>query len=466
MIYAWRYPSSIHRSVMIGVNPPGHFIWGARTTDEQIGRYANLCSSDDTCSKRTEDLAASMRRTAAEMPERWWLLPIKEGNVRAASFYGLFESNSEAALLAAPKTLDSWLSAAEGDPSGFWFLSLTADLSFPTAFVWGEYAAVVRPDAQAASDYFFADGQERDSILDDAGAAFNWAGGRLTDAWPAAPDEGEYSRVRTSTVETLLIGGTLDVSTPPQVATDELLPSLSNGQQVVLAELGHTDDFWTYKPQASTRLITTFFASGRVDDSLYTPASVDFTPEGTFTALGKGIAGAMVSFALVAVLSLLWVARWVHTRGRFGRKASTMLRSVYQIVLGLGGWFLGAMIVIIALPGVPLDDELLAVLSVGVAVGLGTYWAWVHRDWSARRKGVGLAAAAAGALVGAWFGFHATGDLLALVTAIVGGAAGANLTLILVDIVRARSVDDRVAPETTDVGDHHAPRLRTELKGV
>ena len=30
MIYAWRYPKSIHRSVMIAVNPPGHFVWGAQ----------------------------------------------------------------------------------------------------------------------------------------------------------------------------------------------------------------------------------------------------------------------------------------------------------------------------------------------------------------------------------------------------------------------------------------------------
>src|SRR6266487_5014094 len=27
MIYSWRYPKSIHRSVMIGVNPPGNFLW-------------------------------------------------------------------------------------------------------------------------------------------------------------------------------------------------------------------------------------------------------------------------------------------------------------------------------------------------------------------------------------------------------------------------------------------------------
>ena len=36
MIYAWRYPKSIHRSVMIGVNPPGNFLWNAKTTGEQI----------------------------------------------------------------------------------------------------------------------------------------------------------------------------------------------------------------------------------------------------------------------------------------------------------------------------------------------------------------------------------------------------------------------------------------------
>jgi len=34
MIYAWRYPESIHRSVMMSVNPPGHFLWDPKTTNE------------------------------------------------------------------------------------------------------------------------------------------------------------------------------------------------------------------------------------------------------------------------------------------------------------------------------------------------------------------------------------------------------------------------------------------------
>jgi pimeloyl-ACP methyl ester carboxylesterase len=131
MIYSWRHPRNIHRSVMIGVNPPGHFLWDAKTTDEQIRRYAALCSKDDTCSKRTDDLAASLRRTNADIPDRWLFLPIQKGNVRVASFYGLVETTSESAPITAPMTLSSWLSADDGDASGFWFQSLLADLAFP-----------------------------------------------------------------------------------------------------------------------------------------------------------------------------------------------------------------------------------------------------------------------------------------------------------------------------------------------
>src|SRR6266508_895295 len=167
LVYSWRYPRSIHRSVLIGVNPPGHFLWDAKTTSEQIGRYADLCSKDAGCSKRTDNLAATMRRTAADIPERWFFLPIKDSNVRVASFMGLMESrSSDAAPISAPMILDSWLSAADGDAKGFWFASVLADLLFPKLFVWGEYAAVGRADAQVARDYFSSGGQEdRKSVV-------------------------------------------------------------------------------------------------------------------------------------------------------------------------------------------------------------------------------------------------------------------------------------------------------------
>ncbi|HEX6354963.1 alpha/beta hydrolase [Actinophytocola sp.] len=430
-IYSWRRPDSIHRSVMIGVNPPGHFLWDPATTDDLIRRYARLCAEDTDCRKRTDELAASMDRTAEHVPDSWGVLNIKPGNVRLAAFFGLVDSTSAAAM-PAPATLDSWLSAAEGDPSGLWFASLAADLIFPRSFVWGEYAAIGTADAWALPDV------RQDSILDDPGTAFVWAGGQFADAWPTSPDDAEYRTVRTSDVETLLIGGTLDFSAPARNATNELLPFLPNGHQVILAELGHTTDFWATQPEAGDRLISTFLGSGQVDHSLYRTAKVDFTPSVTHPALAKIILGTMTGLALVMVLSLLLMARRVRKKGGFGPKASAVLRSVFPLVLGLGGWFLAALVILTLLPSVPLDDELASALSVGMPVGLGIHLAWRRRDQARNVRTIGLVAAVAGALVGAWLGFHAMDGLLALLTTIAGATAAANLVLLALDIAWER----------------------------
>jgi hypothetical protein len=169
----------------------------------------------------------------------------------------------------------------------------------------------------------------------------------------------------------------------------------------------------------------------------------------TFGTIAKTALGVMLALAALTVLSLLVMARRVRTRGRIGSKSGALLRSVYPLVPGLGGWCLGALIILTTLPGVRIDNELLVILSVGVPIGLGIYWAWVHRDESARSRRVGSAAAAAGALAGAWLGFHATDSLLAILTAIAGALAGANLALILLDMSRARATRNQTATSTT-----------------
>ena len=443
MIYAWRYPKRIHRSVMIGVNPPGNFLWDAKTTGEQIDRYAALCAKDAWCHSRTPDLAASLHSASENIPGHWWFLPIRKGNVKAAAFFGLInETTDGGGPLAGPKTIDTLLSADNGDASGAWFLSLMAQMAFPSAQVWGDVAAVGRSDAAAASR-FFATHADRGSVIGSPGTDLIWAGGRLLNAWPASPDENKYTHVQDSNVETLLIGGNLDFATPPQNATRELLPHLPNGHQVVLKNLGHTDDFWAYQKAASDRLINTYLDSGRVDTSLYTINPVDFTPSTSQGKIAKIVLTVMLSLAALTVLSLLGMSLRARRRG-FGRKASALLRTVYPLVLGLGGWFIGVLVVLTALPTVPLDDVLLAVLSIGAPVGLGIYAAWVNRDVPARIKTIGISAAMASALVGAWLGFHTMSGLLAVITTIVGAAVAANLTLIVLDIAYERSVREGV----------------------
>ena len=441
LVYAWRHPGSVHRSVMIAANPPGRFLWDARLSDEQIRSYAELCSQDGDCRARTPELVASMRHRRTHMPDRWLFLPIKRGHAQVASFYGLMESTAEAEPLSAPDIFDAWHAADDGDASGLWFMSFFGDLAFPESFVWGELASMGRIDNAAARAHFSRNTDSR-SILGNPGTRFIWADGRLADAWPAPPSD-EYSRMRTSRVETLVVGGTLDGATSPRQATSDLMPYLPNGRQVLLEGIGHTIDFWSYDPAASTRLIDTFLTSGEVDDSLYEPREVDFTPDAPYPALAKGVLGTMIGLALITVLSLFAMWRRVRRNGRIGRRASVWLRAAFPIVLGLGGWFLCALVALTVAPTLWLGSELFSILSVGTPIGIGAYLAWVQRDSSADTKLAGAVAALGGALAGAWFGFGALEGLGALGTTIVGAAALANLTLIAFDVARTPRIRTR-----------------------
>ena len=452
MIYQWRYPSSVDRSVMIGVNPPGNFLYSGAEIDQGIERYSALCAKQPSCRARTSNLAASMRHTAADMPKRWYFLPIQPGNVRVGTFLGLTEATSVDSWLSGPMTLDSWISAAQGDPSGLWFLSLMSELVLPQSFVWGEFASIGMADAHPVERYY-SSGADRGSIIGNPLAEFIWGAGGLVHAWPADPGENQYTSVQNSSVPTLLVGGTLDFQTPAQNATKELLPHLSNGHQVILSGLGHVDDFWYYEPKASTQLLTTYYATGQVDTSRYTPNVVSFATSPTQTAqtaIAKDLLAAMIGLALLAALWLLWVARRVRKHGAAGRMTSVATRTIVLLVLGLGGW-LGAALVVLALwPTLSLSSELLGILAISVPVALGLYLAWTHRDFDRATKSLGLLAATAGALLGGWLGFTATSGLSAIVTTTIGAAAAGNLALIAVSLVRERSArGDRNDPAAT-----------------
>lgn len=124
LIYAWRYPARILRSVLIDVNPPGGFLWDARTTGEQIERYAALCAKDASCASRTPDLAASLHSAYQHTPGRFWFLPVRKGTAQTTAFWGLMQATSAAEPISAPMTIDTLLSADRGDGSGSWFLAL------------------------------------------------------------------------------------------------------------------------------------------------------------------------------------------------------------------------------------------------------------------------------------------------------------------------------------------------------
>src|SRR6185436_1334730 len=125
----------------------------------------------------------------------------------------------------------------------------------------------------------------------------------------------EYRHVQPSDVETLLISGTVDFSTPPQFARDELLPSLRKGQQVILQEFGHSTDTWRIQHDATVRLVNSFFDTGVADTSLFTtqPVSFDAGPVALPEML-KILLGSAAAFLLGLVAIVRFVIRRVRRR--------------------------------------------------------------------------------------------------------------------------------------------------------
>jgi hypothetical protein len=123
--------------------------------------------------------------------------------------------------------------------------------------------------------------------------------------WPATLIPAEYRRVQASDVETLLLSGSVDGTTPARYATEELLPSLSNGQQVILSEFGHVDDVWNLQPEAAMHLLTTFYDTGEADDSLFTYQPMDFDVGMGFPTMAKLVL-AIIVLVIAGVVALFW----------------------------------------------------------------------------------------------------------------------------------------------------------------
>jgi hypothetical protein len=98
------------------------------------------------------------------------------------------------------------------------------------------------------------------------------------------------------------------------------LPSLSNGQQVILSEYGH-GEFLRSQPEASKHLLKGFYDTGVADDSLFIYHPVDFRVGLGYPAMAKlGLAAIVLLIAGVA--ALVWfIVRRVRRR-RAGQVSS------------------------------------------------------------------------------------------------------------------------------------------------
>ncbi|MDZ7648428.1 MAG: hypothetical protein U5K54_15270 [Cytophagales bacterium] len=77
------------RTVMIGANPPGHFIWLPEKTEQILDLYDSLYK---TQSSRVYDgtLKEAMSKAFEKMPRRWSVYKLDADKIRAGTFAALF----------------------------------------------------------------------------------------------------------------------------------------------------------------------------------------------------------------------------------------------------------------------------------------------------------------------------------------------------------------------------------------
>ena len=308
-LYAHLYPDNVLRSIMIGVNPPGHFVWEPSTLDSQIEYFSELYAGSDN--PKTGNLAETMRNVAANMPARWMGIKIDPGKVKSVTFALLFVNRSTP-----PMVFDAYISAENGDASGLALMSLAYDFVIPSMSVWGEFFSKgISADLDSGRDYVHEMDPD-DSIIGSPLSKLIWGAVTIEgkSSWPTGLISEELRRVNETDVETLLISGSIDVSTPAENATNELLPSLKNGHQVILSDVGHVSDVMTFQSEAIEHLISTYYATGKVDDSKIEYAPMNFD-------VGLGLPEiAKITLVVTGILSLvigilLWFGiRWLKHR--------------------------------------------------------------------------------------------------------------------------------------------------------
>lgn len=296
-LYAYMYPGSLHRLVLIGVNTPGHFHWDPAVLDEMIGQIGELCARDAECSRRTGDFARAMHTVNHDMPQRWLFFNIDPDTVRLGAHF-MFLDNRNMALV-----FDAYLAAAAGDPSGLAMLNLMSRLMFPAeSFVFGDTASkagTLDGDRYGGLESISLGS----SIMGAPMAELIWP---IMDEWPLllAPDE--LRAFQESEVEMLLINGSLDFATPPN-ALDEARPYYRRAQMVLLPEFSHiTDVMSALQPQAFERLVTSYYDTGVGDTSLYAYEPLPFKPGISLTTLARLLVAAAVLLPALLVLGL-WV---------------------------------------------------------------------------------------------------------------------------------------------------------------
>jgi pimeloyl-ACP methyl ester carboxylesterase len=289
LLYSYKYPKVIKRSLMVGVNPPGNFIWKPENTARILQTYDSLYKIQS----QPGDLSIqeSIQKAFEQMPKKWSFFSLDADKIKTISFLLLFQKSSAAMVFDAYKR-----AAQKQDYSGLYFMQLAFDyFGMIMPFTYGDlFSKAGSADFQPYTDYRELLRPGKNEI----GAPYSALLWGISKAWPVKPISSEYRSARLCNTETLMIGGNLDISTPPETATNELLSKMPNGKQIVLNDMAHCVDLMGLQPDAFNFMAAKYYNEGVVDTSKFKYDPVSFKPKMSFNKMAKWL------YPIVFVMSL------------------------------------------------------------------------------------------------------------------------------------------------------------------
>jgi pimeloyl-ACP methyl ester carboxylesterase len=303
-LYGLAHPEHLARSVMVGANPPGRFWWDDRKVEEQIADYARLWARDTVMARESTDLRATMRNVLNTLPRKWLFFTIDPAKVRLATFPLLFHRRTAAMVF------DAYVAAERGDYSGLALMSLATDYVIPSMFVWGDLASKAMSADFDSTRQYGTEKPDGDRVLGSPLNVLLWGPlnyGHL----PIRLIPAEFRRTKQSDVETLVLSGNIDFSTPAEYAAAELIPLLSRGRQVILSEYGHVGDIRNIHPEAAARIIVSYYNTGIADTSKAEYVPMDFRVDWGFPEFAKAALSGIVIIGAALLAGIIWWIRAV-----------------------------------------------------------------------------------------------------------------------------------------------------------
>ncbi len=254
--YSLRYPESVNRVIQQGINPPGRCFWEKDHLEKVLGLYNQIWQADPAALKLSPDLFESWKNVIALLPVTVDGTTITREFLSSALHMSLYKTEM------APLVFSAMLAAEQGN-----FRPLARALSqFPINQITSGYNAdrilkAAQADYNSEIDYLSEIAENNPGTM--PYTFLQWAIAQQDPSFIKLIPE-EYRIWRDTDVQTLLINGTLDPSSPPW-GLEDYATHYKNGRLIFVPERSHSDVF-SADLKVWKRLLLGYLRTGEFDE--------------------------------------------------------------------------------------------------------------------------------------------------------------------------------------------------------